>query len=333
MSKQKIDQLSLNLYKGDGERLDGQELPPFETLEDLDHPKNYIAEEGLGHAVNVALALGQPLLVTGEPGTGKTQLADSIAWELNLPKLEFHTKTTSTAADLFYRHDNLRRFQDAQMPGKKHIDIDNYITYEALGLAILMTKPPGEVKKYLPEKHQRPGPTRSVVLIDEIDKAPRDLPNDILNEIEKMQFTVKETGITFEAEKKYRPILVLTSNSEKNLPDAFLRRCVFYHIPFPRRKQLKQIIQKRLGKYTDFTTDFVDAAVDRFYEIRDLHLKKKPATAELLAWLRILRSLNLDADDIRTGETEAFAMSFSILAKGTDDYAKLKDTFRVPGKK
>lgn len=332
------EELNLNLYRGNGVPIDrrDQVLPDYETLEDFRHPKNYIAGEGLRNAVNVALALGQPLLITGEPGTGKTQLADSIAWELGLPLLEFHTKTTSTAADLFYRYDALLRFQDAQMPEKKRLNIDDYITYEALGRAILLTRPPEEVKEYLPveevkkhlpENREWTGPMRSVVLIDEIDKAPRDLPNDVLNEIERMRFTVKETGAAFEAEKRLRPILVLTSNSEKNLPDAFLRRCVYYHIPFPLREQLKEIVQKRFGERADFTPGFIDAAMDRFFEIRELALKKKPATAEFLGWLRILQSLNLDAKDIKTGQVEAFALSFSILAKGSEDFALLKAKF------
>jgi MoxR-like ATPase len=322
-------EFNLHLYEGNGVPINqrGQELPGYESMEDFQHPKNYIAVEGLRNAVNVALALGQPLLVTGEPGTGKTQLADSVAWEMGLPMLEFHTKTTSTATDLFYRYDALLRFQDAQMTEKKQLNIDDYITYEALGKAILLTKPPAEVEKYLPKELQGIGPMRSVVLIDEIDKAPRDLPNDVLNEIERMQFTVKETGVTFEAEKRLRPILMLTSNSEKNLPDAFLRRCVYYHIPFPMREQLKEIVQKRFGKQADFTPDFIDAAMDRFFEIRELALKKKPATAEFLGWLRILQSMDLDAKDLKTGQAEAFALSLSILAKGSEDFALLKTKF------
>ena len=206
-----VKELNLHLYEGNGVSISDrkQVLPDYETMIDIDNPEYYIAGEGLRNAVNVALALGQPLLVTGEPGTGKTQLAASIAHELDLPLLKFYTKTTSTAVDLFYQYDALRRFQDVQMikdenhPG---IDIDNYITYQALGMAILLNFPPENVKKYLPEKLQDTGPTRSVVLIDEIDKAPRDLPNDLLNEIEKMEFKVKETGKTFEAEKRFRPI-------------------------------------------------------------------------------------------------------------------------------
>ncbi|UCH95177.1 MAG: MoxR family ATPase [Candidatus Aminicenantes bacterium] len=324
-----MNELNFHLYEGKGIPINqrNQVLPDYEPIRDFDHPKNYIAGEGLRKAVNVALALGQPLLVTGEPGTGKTQLADSIAWELGLPALEFFTKTTSTAADLFYQYDALRRFQDAQIPEKKHMNIDDYITYQALGNAILLTKPPEEVKAYLPEELQGKGPTRSVVLIDEIDKAPRDLPNDILNEVEKMQFTVKETGKTFAAEKRFRPILVLTSNSEKNLPDAFLRRCIFYHIPFPSKEELKEIVQKRFFAYPDFTAEFIEAAIEHFFEIRDQALKKKPATAEFLGWVQVLRSLDLQVKDIKDGQTEAFALSFSILAKTREDLAMLRKKY------
>jgi MoxR-like ATPase len=327
MKESTID-LNLHLYEGNGIPIKqrDRELPGYEPMEDFDHPRNYIAGEGLRNAVNVALALGQPLLITGEPGTGKTQLADSIAWELGLPMLEFHTKTTSAAVDLFYQYDALRRFQDAREPGEKQLNIDDYITYRALGNAILLTMPPAGANGYLPEELKGKGPTRSVVLIDEIDKAPRDLPNDVLDEIEKMRFRVEETGKTFEADKRLRPILVLTSNSEKNLPDAFLRRCVFYHIPFPLPEQLKEIVQKRFANRPDFTPAFIDAAVNSFFKIRGLALKKKPATAEFLAWLQVLRSLELEPEDMNldTGKTEALVLSFSILAKSREDFAALK---------
>jgi MoxR-like ATPase len=324
-----MKKLNLHLYEGNGIPITqrDQMLPYFEPIKDFDDPKYYIAGKGLRKAVNVALYLGRPLLVTGEPGTGKTQLADSIALELRLPKLEFLTKTTSTATDLFYQYDALRRFQDAHMPEKKHLNMYDYITYQAMGRAILLTKPPEEVKVYLPEELQGKGPIRSVVLIDEIDKAPRDFPNDILNEVEKMQFKVIETGKTFEAEKRFRPILVLTSNSEKNLPDAFLRRCIFYHIPFPSQEELKAIVQKRFSHYPDFTPEFIDAAIERFLDIRELALKKKPATAELLDWVQVLRSLDMDANGIKSGHAEAFALSFSILAKTQEDYALLRKEF------
>jgi MoxR-like ATPase len=325
-----MKELNLHLYEGSGVPISerNQVLPGYEPLPEFDHPKNYIAGEGLRQAVNVALALGQPLLVTGEPGTGKTQLADSIAWELGLPKLAFHTKTTSTASDLFYRYDALRRFQDAHLSVREPLNIDQYIEYQALGQAILLTKPWEEVKGYLPPALQGKGPTRSVVLIDEIDKAPRDLPNDVLNEVEKMEFTVKETGKTFAAEQRFRPILVLTSNSEKNLPDAFLRRCVFYHIPFPKEEQLKDIVQKRFSAYPDFTPGFIEAAIGHFMEIRNLGMIKKPATAEFLGWLQVLRSLDMGEKEIEEGKLEAFAMSFSILAKSREDFERLRNKYR-----
>jgi MoxR-like ATPase len=321
-----MKELNLELYQGNGVPIDArnQVLPGYEPIKDFDHAKNYIAGKGLRQAVNVALALGQPLLVTGEPGTGKTQLAASIAYELKLPLLKFYTKTTSTAVDLFYRYDALRRFQDAHMSDKKPLNIDDYIEYQALGQAILLTNQPGEVKDYLPGELLEKMPTRSVVLIDEIDKAPRDLPNDVLNEVEKMQFEVKETGKTFTAGESLRPILVLTSNSEKNLPDAFLRRCIFYHIPFPSHEQLTAIVEKRFAPYRDFTREHIEAAVEVFLKIRNADLKKRPATAEFLGWLQVLQALDLDPADIKTGKSEALALTLSILAKSREDLEALE---------
>jgi len=320
---------SFQLYSGDGVAISkrGLRLPLFERLAELDNPAFYIAEKGLRDAVNVALALGQPLLVTGEPGTGKTQLAYSLAYELDLSApLVFQTKTTSTAKDLFYRYDALGHFHDAQFR-KEDSAIENYIAYEALGLAILLSLNPAEANPHLPEPRRDNGPVRSVVLIDEIDKAPRDLPNDVLNEIENMSFMVKETGKTFSADQSYRPILVLTSNSEKNLPDAFLRRCVFYHISFPDGERLKEIVQSRLRFSSDFTPQMLDHAIHHFEEIREMALKKKPATAEFLAWTQILEKMQLDVANLKPGEAEALAFSYSILAKSKEDKDSLHRTF------
>ncbi len=322
---------NFQLYTGAGDRatLESRNLrlPMFERPGSLDDPAGYIAEKGLRDAVNVALALGQPLLLTGDPGTGKTQLAASLAYELNLPSpLVFNVKTTSGARDLFYRYDALGHFHDAQPQfGKPQLEIENYISYEAFGLAVLLSKTPQEADPFLPAKLRGQGPTRSVVLIDEIDKAPRDLPNDVLNEIESMSFTVKETSHSFESDQRYRPILVLTSNSEKNLPDAFLRRCVFYHISFPGSERLKRIVEKRVSLSSGFTPAKLDHAVRHFEEIRKLDLKKKPATAEFLDWVRILNRMEVDVNDLKPGQAEALAFSYATLAKTREDFEKLQE--------
>ena len=320
---------TFHLYAGDGKRLAdrGWELPPFAKPESLDDPTAYLADAGLRNAVNVALALGDPLLLTGEAGCGKTQLAASIAHEFGLERLVFNAKSTSTARDLFYRYDSLRHFHDIQVQREnphpaKPIDVLDYIEFEALGLAVLLSKSPGEVDGYLRGKLATVGPRRSVVLIDEIDKAPRDLPNDLLNEIEAMEFTVRETGKSFSAAPGYRPIVILTSNSEKNLPDAFLRRCVFYHIEFPKAERLREIVRRRLKLSESFTPEMLDAAIVRFEEIRQMRLKKKPATAELIAWVRVLSRLGLDVAD--RGAADDVALTYPALVKNSDDLETLR---------
>ncbi|MFN0122713.1 MAG: AAA family ATPase [Blastocatellia bacterium] len=314
------EQPDFHLYAGDGTVIAPGALPLFDPGPDeqLNEPADYLAEPGLRNAVNVALALGHPLLLTGEPGTGKTQLSASLAHSLGLGKpLEFHVKTTSTARDLFYRYDSLGHFHRER--GAK---IEAYLEYEALGLAVLLSLDPALVADMLPADRRVGSSTRSVVLIDEIDKAPRDLPNDVLNEIERMEFTVRETSQTWRADKRYRPIVVLTSNSEKNLPDAFLRRCVFYHIEFPDRDALRKIIQRRVRLSSAFSPDMLDAALARFAEIREMRLKKAPATAELLAWVRILDRLQIDVN--AHGAAEALAFSYSALAKNEDDLKMMR---------
>lgn len=316
-------------YVGNGQTISqrGGELPSLDNGAESRDPSQYIAGKGLSDAVNVALMLGQPLLVTGEPGTGKTQLAWSIAYELNLNgPLVINTKTTSIARDLFYRYEGLRHFHDANIrQGQKELAAETYITYEALGIAILLSHPPSDARPQLPSELLEIGPVRSLVLIDEIDKAPRDLPNDVLFEIDEMAFTVNETGRFFRGDERYRPFVLITSNSERNLPDPFLRRCVYYEIPFPDKDQLMMIIDRRLKLSEEFSSGMLDAAIRHFQEIRALMLKKKPATAELIAWLRVLDRMNIDLEHLRPGQAEALALTYSVIAKNKDDLVTMKD--------
>lgn len=263
----------------------------------LSDPAGYVADPGLVDACNVALTLGQPLLLTGEPGTGKTLFAFSLAWELGLgTPLKFETKSDSSAQDLFYRYDALRRFRDAQS-GTTQLDAVDYVGYNALGQAILYTQPRAAVQAYLPAAMEHPGRKRSVVLIDEVDKAPRDFPNDILNELEHMYFRVPELdNALIAADPSLYPIVVITSNSEKDLPDAFLRRCIYYDIPFPDRQRLSQIVAQRLPALAGDEA-FLNDALALFYQLRSpaAGLRKPPATAELLGWLVVVRRLGGDA--------------------------------------
>lgn len=291
-------------------------------------------DEGLHAAVQVALALGQPLLLTGEPGTGKTLLAYRIAHDLAkedesfLPKpLVFHTKTTSKATDMLYTYDALRHFHDANLrktQGESAPETSAYIQLQALGKAIAMTDAQALASGQFVEINE---PRSSVVLIDEIDKAPRDFPNDILHEIEHYDFQIKEANnLMIQKGEKQRIVVVLTSNSEKHLPEAFLRRCVFYHIPFPPKEVLIQIVQSQLGHKTEYSDDEL---IDHFLLMRSLMKKKKPATAELLAWLRILEMnhfldsspnwRNLDADEKRI-----LRQSYAVIAKTQDDLRELE---------
>jgi MoxR-like ATPase len=333
------DESKSSWYKGDGRTIEerGLELPPFKVNRRLNAADLYEAEPGLRDAVNVAIALGQPLLVTGEPGTGKTQLANSIAYELQLPDpkapepLPFYTKTTSTAKDLFYQYDALSHFRDVTR--QKEQKIEKYIKFEALGLAILLAMDPAEANRYLPEDLRGKGPTRSVVLIDEIDKAPRDLPNDILTEIDTLSFEVREFGVSdktqrrhFAAEDEFRPIVILTSNSEKNLPDAFLRRCVFYHITPPDDARLRKIADRRVPLDPKFKGEMLGNAINHFIRIReDLGLRKKPATAEFLSWVRILNDNLIDVSN--PAHKGDLALSYAVLVKNKDDRDRLAETF------
>jgi len=281
-------------YTGDGKRKDLAKDLPAPRRSQLVAPDKYLADPGLVDAANVALVLGQPLLLTGEAGTGKTQFAYSLAWELGLEAaLKFETKSTSAARDLFYTYDALKRFQDVQS-GLKPESVLPYLTYQALGIAVLRSRARGEIKDLIPEDFPKGEKLRSVVLIDEIDKAPRDFPNDILNEIENSYFRIPEMGNReVSADEKLPPIVVITSNSEKDLPDAFLRRCVYYNIPFPEKERMRQIVDNRLGAFVAGTDGFVDDALDLFFALRAAQggLRKNPSTAEMLGWMLALKDM------------------------------------------
>ena len=301
-------------------------------------PTKYLLTEKLKNAVEVAITLGQPLLVTGEPGTGKTQLSYKVAYDLSRNNPDFYekpfvfnTKTTSTATDLFYLYDAIRHFHDANIrktTGEKIPNVSNYIKMQALGKAIALSNEKEiERKEFI--QTSAAGPKSSVVLIDEIDKAPRDFPNDILDEIEKFQFEIKEAGnYKIIKGENQRIIVIITSNSEKNLPDAFLRRCVFYHIPFPGKEELFKIVQSHLEEDSKYASDEL---IERFQKIREILTKKKPATAELIAWLKILELENfmidgkVDLDNLTPGQKDILMSSYSVLAKTWEDLEALSE--------
>jgi MoxR-like ATPase len=245
----------------------------------------YLASAGLAAAVNTSLAAEQPLLVAGAPGTGKSTLADSIAAQLGLGEvLRYQTRSDSTHRDALYRFDNLRRFYDAHHRREDaELPATEYRTFEALGEAI---------------QHASKGGEPRVVLIDEVDKAPRDFPNGLLLELEKMEFSIPETKEYYKAPQARRPIVILTTNSERQLPEPFLRRCVFHYIDFPGPTRLQQILRERLN----LDDALIVAAVERFAELLETYrerLDKPPATGELLKWVQVLHRAGKSADVIR----------------------------------
>jgi MoxR-like ATPase len=335
------------IYQGAGE------LQAFREVTSLSSPEGYLPSEALVNAVNVAITLGKPLLVTGEPGTGKTLLARSIAEDLRgngqaLPYYEFTAKTTTQARDLLYRYDSIGHFHDANIAkvlgkplrgGKAaeglsdeerlRLEYAPYIQLEPLGQAIRLA---------------RDDKQRAVVLIDEVDKAPRDFPNDILREIENMSFRIMETGETVTADPAYRPIVVITSNSERLLPDAFLRRCIFFHIEFPDKDLLRRIALSRLSSYLEgsqeralrFDEAQLDWLITHFREVRDLCRKKQPATAEFLSWLQVLDQYefllsdpNTRVADLPPPQKDLLLLSYSILAKHREDLVNLRDNLNI----
>jgi MoxR-like ATPase len=282
---------------------------------------DYLPDPGLTDAINISLLLGQPLLVTGEPGTGKTLLAAHLAEDLGLgTPLTFECKSTSDAKDLFYIFDSIGRFHSPE-----HSDPRGFVTYQALGLAILYANEKKATEPFVAETFSHEGPKRSVVLIDEIDKTPRDFPNDILNQIERLRFQVPEIGTQFIAAASHlRPIVVITSNSERNLPDAFLRRCIYFDIPFPSKERLEEIVLRRISSGVTREHLFLNEALDLFMALRNClpPLRKRPATSELLGWVEFLscRIGTFGPKGLR-GHKTTLEESFKVLIKLREDDA------------
>jgi MoxR-like ATPase len=241
---------------------------------------SYIASDELRHAVNVAVALSRPLLVRGEPGTGKTLLAENLAAALHLPLITWHVKSTTKARDGLYVYDTVARLHDSRFAseGRDVRDIAQYIKLGPLGEALA-------------------APSRVVLLIDEIDKADIEFPNDLLHELDAMRFRIDETGREIVARE--RPIVVITSNNEKELPDAFLRRCVFHYIQFPSRELMSEIVRVH---HPDVSDRVLDHALETFFGLRALpRLRKKPSTSELIDWICALKKAGVDLSRVGGG--------------------------------
>ena len=237
---------------------------------------NYVATDDLKIAVNAAVTLQRPLLIKGEPGTGKTVLAAEVARALGTPLIEWHIKSTTKAQQGLYEYDAVSRLRDSQLGDAKVKDIKNYIKRGKLWTAF-------------------DAPERPLLLIDEIDKADIEFPNDLLQELDRMEFYVYETGETIKA--KIRPIVLITSNNEKELPDAFLRRCFFHYIKFPDPETMRAIVEVHFPKLKD---KLVKEALSVFYELREVPgLKKKPSTSELLDWIKLLLNEDISPETLR----------------------------------
>jgi len=258
--------------------------------------ESYVATDDLTVAVNAAVALERPLLVKGEPGTGKTELARQVSAALGLPIIEWHIKSTTKAQQGLYEYDAVSRLRDSQLGDERVHDVKNYIKKGKLWQAF---EAEGKV----------------VLLIDEIDKADIEFPNDLLQELDRMEFHVYETGETIRA--KHRPVVIITSNNEKELPDAFLRRCFFHYIRFPEMEVMRQIVDVH---HPGIKEQLLTTALTRFYEIRETPgLKKKPSTSEVLDWLKLLLAEDLSADDLRKDGTSVLPKLHGALLKNEQD--------------
>ena len=258
--------------------------------------KDYIATEDLRVAVNASISLERPLLVKGEPGTGKTVLAEEIAKALDMPILTWHIKSTTKAQQGLYEYDAVSRLRDSQLGDKKVEDVRNYIKKGKLWQAF-------ESKE------------KVVLLIDEVDKADIEFPNDLLQELDKMAFHVYETGENVKAIK--RPVVIITSNNEKELPDAFLRRCFFHYIRFPDQETLEKIVRVH---YPNIKQNLLSTALAQFFELREQPgLKKKPSTSEALDWLKLLLAEDLSATDLTKQGKNALPQLHGALLKNEQD--------------
>ncbi|MCA0872824.1 MoxR family ATPase [Seohaeicola saemankumensis] len=257
---------------------------------------DYVATEDLTVAVNAAVTLERPLLVKGEPGTGKTELARQVAQALGLEMIEWNIKSTTRAQQGLYEYDAVSRLRDSQLGDEKVYDVANYIKKGKLWQAFQSDK-------------------KVVLLIDEIDKADIEFPNDLLQELDKMEFFVYETGETIVA--KQRPIVIITSNNEKELPDAFLRRCFFHYIRFPDEATMRKIVEVH---HPGIKESLLTTALTQFYELRETSgLKKKPSTSEVLDWLKLLLAEDLDAEDLKRDGANALPKLHGALLKNEQD--------------
>ena len=262
----------------------------------------YIATEDLQMAVNAAVTLERPLLIKGEPGTGKTMLAEEVAAALGRPLINWHIKSTSKAQQGLYEYDAVSRLRDSQLGDEKVRDIGNYIKRGKLWEAFETDE-------------------RVVLLIDEIDKADIEFPNDLLTELDQMEFFVYETGETVRA--KHRPIVIITSNDEKELPDAFLRRCFFHFISFPDRDTMERIVQVH---HPRIKQDLISEALDIFFNVREVPgLKKKPTTSELIDWLKLLMADDIPDEILKERDpTRAIPPLYGALLKNEQDVHTLQ---------
>ncbi|UWQ20618.1 MoxR family ATPase [Jannaschia sp. W003] len=258
----------------------------------------YVATDDLAVAVNAAIALERPLLVKGEPGTGKTELARQVASGLGMDLIEWGVKSTTRAQQGLYEYDAVSRLRDSQLGDERVADVGNYIRRGKLWQAF----DAGE---------------RVVLLIDEVDKADIEFPNDLLQELDRMEFHVYETGETVRA--RHRPVVIITSNNEKELPDAFLRRCFFHYIRFPDRPTLERIVEVH---HPGIKRDLLAEALTRFYAIREqAGVKKKPSTSEVLDWLKLLLAEDLTAEDLRADARHGLPHLHGALLKNEQDVA------------